>query len=92
MGRDPKTLARTINVHFLMGADEAAVQRGRERFAAMPDSHRQGALLGNKQEAIDRIGEYQQIGAEGLNIAFRPPVDWDAYQMFLEEVAPVFSG
>ena len=87
-GRDPKTLQRTINVHFLMGADEAAIKKGRERFAAMPDSHRQGALLGGKQEAIDRIGEYRKVGADGLNIAFRPPVDWDAYQLFLEEVAP----
>jgi alkanesulfonate monooxygenase SsuD/methylene tetrahydromethanopterin reductase-like flavin-dependent oxidoreductase (luciferase family) len=89
IGRDPKTLQRTVNVHFLMGANEAAIKKGRERFAAMPDTHRQGALLGGKQEAIDRIGEYRKVGADGLNIAFRPPVDWDSYQMFLEDVAPV---
>jgi len=91
IGRDPKTLMRTINVHFLMGANEASIKKGRDRFAAMPDSHRQGALLGGKQEAIDRIAEYQKVGADGLNIAFRPPVDWDSYQMFLEEVAPAFN-
>ncbi len=91
IGRDPKTLQRTVNVHFLMGADAAAVARGRERYAAMPDSHRQGALLGGTQEAIDRIGQYRAVGAQGLNIAFRPPVDWDAYQLFLEDVAPVFA-
>ena len=91
VGRDPATLTRSVNVHFLMGASAAAIQRGRERFAAMPDSHRQGALLGGKQEAIDRIGEYQAVGAQGLNIAFRPPVDWDSYQLFLQEVAPAFK-
>jgi alkanesulfonate monooxygenase SsuD/methylene tetrahydromethanopterin reductase-like flavin-dependent oxidoreductase (luciferase family) len=91
VGRDPKTLRRTVNVHFLMGADAAAIKRGRDRYDAMPDSHRRGALLGGKQEAVDRIAEYGALGAEGLNIAFRPPVDWDAYRLFLEEVAPVFG-
>jgi alkanesulfonate monooxygenase SsuD/methylene tetrahydromethanopterin reductase-like flavin-dependent oxidoreductase (luciferase family) len=90
--RDPAEIMRTINVHFLMGANEAAIQRGRERYEAMPDTHRSGGLLGTKQEAIDRIAAYEKVGAQGLNIAFRPPVDWDAYQLFLEEVAPVFKG
>jgi alkanesulfonate monooxygenase SsuD/methylene tetrahydromethanopterin reductase-like flavin-dependent oxidoreductase (luciferase family) len=90
-GRDPRTLRRTVNVHFLMGADAEGIARGRSRYAAMPDTHRRGALLGSAQEAIDRIGAYGAAGAQGLNIAFRPPVDWDAYQRFLEEVAPVAS-
>lgn len=90
-GRDPATLTCTINVHFLMGHDAASIQRGRDRYAAMPDTHRRGAMLGGKQEAIDRIAEYQAVGADGLNIAFRPPVDWDSYQLFLEEVAPAFK-
>jgi F420-dependent oxidoreductase-like protein len=89
--RDPATLTRTVNLHFLMGANEKSIKLGRERFAAMPDTHRQGALLGGKQEAIDRMAEYMEVGAQGLNIAFRPPVDWDSYQQFLEEVAPVYS-
>jgi F420-dependent oxidoreductase-like protein len=89
--RDPATLTRTVNLHFLMGASEKSIKLGRERFAAMPDTHRQGALLGGKQEAIDRMAEYMEVGAQGLNIAFRPPVDWDSYQQFLEEVAPVYS-
>ncbi len=87
-GRDPRSIKRTVNVHFLMGADPAGVARGRARYSAMPDTHRQGALLGGAQEAIERIGEYREAGAQGLNIAFRPPVDWDAYERFLEEVAP----
>jgi alkanesulfonate monooxygenase SsuD/methylene tetrahydromethanopterin reductase-like flavin-dependent oxidoreductase (luciferase family) len=91
IGRDPKTLMRTINVHFLMGHDAASIQRGRDRYNAMPDTHRAGALVGGTQEAIDRIAEYGKVGADGLNIAFRPPVDWESYQLFLEEVAPAFK-
>ena len=90
-GRDPATLECTVNLHFLMGHDAASIQHGKERYAAMPDSHRRGAMLGGKQEAIDRIAEYQAVGAGGLNIAFRPPVDWESYQLFLEEVAPAFK-
>jgi alkanesulfonate monooxygenase SsuD/methylene tetrahydromethanopterin reductase-like flavin-dependent oxidoreductase (luciferase family) len=90
VGRDPAALMRTVNVHFHMGADEAGIKRGRARYAALPDTHRHGSLQGGRQEAVDRIGEYVEVGADGLNIAFRPPVDWDAYQHFLEEVAPAF--
>jgi alkanesulfonate monooxygenase SsuD/methylene tetrahydromethanopterin reductase-like flavin-dependent oxidoreductase (luciferase family) len=90
LGRDPSTLAKTINLHFLMGADQASADRGRQRYAALPDSHRRGALLGTPAEAIDRIGTYARLGIDGLNIAFRPPVDWDSYRAFLEQVAPAF--
>jgi hypothetical protein len=31
-----------------------------------------------------------ETGVQGLNIAFRPPVDWDALQLFIEEVMPEF--
>lgn len=90
LGRDPATLSKTINLHFLMGSTPELVKANRERYEALPDSHRNGGLLGNTQEAIDRIGAYRDVGAHGLNIAFRPPVDWDSYQCFLEDVAPVF--
>ena len=91
-GRDPKAIMRTINVHFLIGADEAGIKRGQDFYDNLGDQHRRGAMLGGKQQAIDRIGEYIKAGADGLNIAFRPPVDWDAYQMYLEEIVPVFHG
>lgn len=91
-GRDPAEIMRSVNVHFLMGANEAGAERGRKTYNAFEGAHRGGALLGTKQEAIDRIGEYERVGAQGLNIAFRPPVDWEAYLAFLEEVVPVFKG
>jgi hypothetical protein len=31
-----------------------------------------------------------EAGAAGLNIAFRPPVDWDAFEAYIERVLPVF--
>ena len=33
----------------------------------------------------------QDSGVQGLNIAFRPPIDWEALQTFIEDVMPQFS-
>ena len=50
----------------------------------------QGGLVGSPQQVIDRIGEYVDAGAQQVNIAFRPPVDWQALQSYIEEVMPAF--
>ena len=34
--------------------------------------------------------EYMEAGADGLNIPFRPPLDWDAIEAYIERVLPVF--
>jgi len=47
-------------------------------------------VTGTAPEAIDRIAEYMEAGADGLNIAFRPPIDWDAVEAYIERVLPVF--
>jgi alkanesulfonate monooxygenase SsuD/methylene tetrahydromethanopterin reductase-like flavin-dependent oxidoreductase (luciferase family) len=48
-------------------------------------------LLGTKDQAIDRIGEYIDAGAEGLNIVVRAPFDWKSIQVFQEDVIPAFK-
>ena len=50
-----------------------------------------GMLLGTKDQAIDRIGEYIDAGAEGLNIVVRAPFDWKSIQVFQEDVIPAFK-
>ena len=49
-----------------------------------------GSITGTAQQAIDRIGEYVETGVQGLNIAFRPPINWDAFEAYIEDVLPVF--
>ena len=87
IGRDPTEIARTVNVGFYLSADPKMMEKRKAELAHLGTG---GLLLGSTQEAVDRIGEYERAGAQGLNIAFRPPVDWEAYQAFLEEVAPKF--
>jgi F420-dependent oxidoreductase-like protein len=80
--RDPKSIERSVNLHFLMssrGATASDNPRGRE-----------GGLWGEPQQVIDRIGEYVSGGASRVNIAIRPPVDWDALQSYIEDVMPAF--
>ncbi len=90
VGRDPKEITRSINCHFLLGADEAGIRQGKARAAKMPDDQQSGAMIGGGNEAIDLIGRYLEAGAQGLNVAFRAPIDWAAFEMYLDKVLPVF--
>lgn len=75
--RDPKEIESSVNVGFYLG----------ER---APEVNPVGSLTGSSQQAVDRIGEYVRTGVQGLNIAIRPPVDWQALQRFIEDVMPHF--
>ena len=88
VGRDPAEITRTVNVGFYLSDDPNVMEKRQAELAHLGTG---GLLLGSPQQAIDRIGEFERAGAQGLNIAFRPPVDWDAYSAFLEEVAPKFA-
>jgi alkanesulfonate monooxygenase SsuD/methylene tetrahydromethanopterin reductase-like flavin-dependent oxidoreductase (luciferase family) len=90
LGRDPATLTNSVNLHFHMGADEAGARVAREKLLQFPPAWRQSAIAGTAQEVIDRVAEYMEVGAQGLNIAFRPPIDWDAFEAYIEQVLPVF--
>ena len=85
--RDPAEIECSVNLGFYLSTDP---ERGKPSDAELAHLGADGLLVGAPQQAVDRIGEYERAGAQGLNIAFRPPVDWEAYQMFLEEVAPKF--
>jgi F420-dependent oxidoreductase-like protein len=76
-GRDAAEIETSVNVGFYLG----------ER---TPDVNPEGSLTGGAAQAVDRIGEYAEAGVQGLNIALRPPVDWDSLQLFIEEVMPHF--
>ena len=87
LGRDPGELDTSVNVGFYMSAtaNEADKEPGMPTGAA-------GAIVGSPQRAIDRLGEYEAAGIKGVNIAFRPPVDWDAFEAYIEEVLPQMNA
>lgn len=79
IGRDPAELDTSVNLGFYMNSDRA------------PDINPEGSLTGSVQAAVDRIGRFKDIGIQGVNIAFRPPIDWDNLQLYIEEVMPHFT-
>ena len=81
LGRDPAEIETSVNLGFYMGVEEKDI----------PPHIAPGSLVGSSQQAIDRIGEYVEMGVEGLNIAFRPPVNWEALEQYIEEVMPAFQ-
>ncbi len=90
-GRDPRSIERSVNVGFYMSPDAATAERQKERSAALARAGT-GVLVGPPSRVIDALGEYERAGAQGVNLAFRPPIDWDAFEAFIEEVLPVFHG
>lgn len=86
LGRDPAELETSVNVGFYMSPPGVA-----QKTPDVPEYLKQGALVGSPAEVIDQLGHYVQTGVKGVNIAFRPPIDWEAFEVYIEEVLPVFQ-
>jgi F420-dependent oxidoreductase-like protein len=82
LDRNPAEIDTSVNLHFRM-----------ETGASSPDPNQAvvGMVSGTSQQVIDQIGQYVDTGVKGINIAFRPPVDWDAFEAYIEDVMPAFS-
>ena len=78
IGRDPGELDTSVNLGFYMNSRRT------------PDLGPKGSLCGSTQEAVDTIGELRDVGVQGVNIALRPPVDWDNLARYVEDVMPHF--
>jgi len=79
IGRDPAEIDTSVNLGFYMNSKRT------------PDIDPRGSLAGSVDEAIDTIGAFKDAGIQGINIAFRPPIDWDNLQCYIEEVMPHFQ-
>jgi F420-dependent oxidoreductase-like protein len=91
--RDPRTIARTVNVGFYMGADAPGAARATERFAKEWGDRetRAGFVRGMAGDAAQTVAAYRDAGAAQLNIAVRAgPYDWDALEAFARDVMPQF--
>lgn len=49
-----------------------------------------GSLVGGPADVAGQIEQYAAAGVTALNIAFRPPVNFEALQAFTEDVMPKF--
>ena len=97
-GRDPTSIARTVNVGFYLGADARGATNATARYekdwpkGSPADITRPGFLRGLARDAGDMVVAYRDAGVAQLNIAVRAgPYDWDALAAFAEEVMPAFQ-
>lgn len=94
-GRDPATVRDAVQVGFYMARsdDQRAVAAARERLARQvgPQAPEQlGYLIGGPAAVAEQIAAYREAGARSLNLAIRPPVDWEALEVFVDQVMPQF--
>lgn len=90
--RAPDTLKRSVNLLFNLGSSDSArtdQQAVLDRdWGDMAGRISGGALTGEPNAAIDRIGEYIEAGAQEVNIALRAPWDDAALESYLTDVLP----
>lgn len=92
LDRDPATIERSINLMFIMGADQAGADRAEAELAAqwgpMAERVKGGAIGGTPQQAAETVHRYLESGADMVNVALRAPFDHDALEAYLTEVMP----
>jgi F420-dependent oxidoreductase-like protein len=94
-GRDPQTIERSVNLGFYMAPDDASVaahqEKLRQQWGPQAAERAGGQLTGSPKQAIEQVAQYAAAGATRLNVAIRPPVDWEALDAFVAEVVPNFT-
>jgi alkanesulfonate monooxygenase SsuD/methylene tetrahydromethanopterin reductase-like flavin-dependent oxidoreductase (luciferase family) len=92
IARDPAEIERSINLVFAMGEDEAAAATIEADLDAqwgdMASRVKGGALLGTPEQAVERILEYADAGADLVNIALRAPFSEAVLDAYLDVVVP----
>jgi alkanesulfonate monooxygenase SsuD/methylene tetrahydromethanopterin reductase-like flavin-dependent oxidoreductase (luciferase family) len=88
---DPDRIVTGVNVGLVLSEHDADAQLQR-RFGAAAESVKQGTLHGSVGEVVEKVGRYQQAGADWINLGLRAPFDLDALERFVTEVVPQVRG
>jgi alkanesulfonate monooxygenase SsuD/methylene tetrahydromethanopterin reductase-like flavin-dependent oxidoreductase (luciferase family) len=92
LGRDPKSIRRSVNLSFHLSLSSKALQAERTRISADWGAGaariEAGSLLCLPNEAVDRILDYREQGAEQINVALRAPWQAEALDCYLNQVMP----
>lgn len=96
-GRDPSTIERNVNLSFHMAATPAHLPAAERQFQetwgkASEVMRGRGVVVGLPDQAIELVGRLEEAGASRVNIALRPPNDWDGMEAWAEKVIPAFGG
>jgi F420-dependent oxidoreductase-like protein len=91
-GREPKEIARTVNLSFHLSVDANAAARTeaelRRQWGPAAERMLSGALLGTPDRAQETLAAYADAGAQAIHVALRAPWDTEALDAYLDEVVP----
>ncbi|MEA9986181.1 LLM class F420-dependent oxidoreductase [Subtercola sp. RTI3] len=91
IGRDADSMVYSVAVTTAVGADEAEFRRRAAAIGRDPEELRKSGLGGTASEAIDRIGELADLGAERLYLQVLDLSDLDHLEFIASEIAPHLS-
>lgn len=83
----PDRLVTGVNVGLVF-ADSGADEELARRFGAYADRVKEGTLYGGVGQIVEKIGRYQQAGADWINLGLRAPFDIASLERFATEVIP----
>ena len=91
-GRDPQTIDRTVNLQFTLSSTAEEAASAREQLEAQwgeqAERIAEGSLQGTPDDAFDRVSQYINAGAAGVNVALRAPWNEAALNAYITEVVP----
>lgn len=94
IGRDPKSIRRTVQAPLWLTEDAAFKQRVAQGMAAArgssPEEAVRSVLLGRVDEVKEQIAAYQAAGVEEIYCAQWPRTHIESLRRFSEEVIPAF--
>jgi F420-dependent oxidoreductase-like protein len=98
LGRDPATLRRSLMIPFVIGQDEASVQRRidgqRGMFSSLPatfaDWHEAGLVGGTPQQLLDQLKAFEAAGIQRFMLQHNDLDDLESLELMAREVLPHF--
>ena len=99
IGRDPAALRRSLMIPFIIGQDEATIQKRlqahRAMFSDLPQTRAAweaaGFLGGSPQQLLDQLKAFEEAGIERFMLQHNDLDDLDSLELMASEVLPHFS-
>ena len=86
--RDPDGLTWSNALTVCVGKDEAELRRRAEATGRELEELRENGIAGTPAEAVQRIGEFQEIGSQRIYLQVLDVDDLDHLELIAAEVAP----
>jgi F420-dependent oxidoreductase-like protein len=95
IGRDPKSIRRTIQVPLFLSDNESFKQRVLQGMSAAtgrpPEEAAKSILLGSVDEVKEQVARFQAAGVEGMYLALWPRFLREPVLRFSREIIPAFA-